>query len=115
MVLKEAKWVNHIFLGLVMVVPGLMKLFIMGPAMITEMLTGLGFPAASLFAWLLILSEIGFGAAILAKWKLEYTRIPPMIILVVAGLTMHIASVPLVLLHIGMAANYFVFGQEHKK
>jgi uncharacterized membrane protein YphA (DoxX/SURF4 family) len=108
---KEAAWANRMFLGLIMLIPGLIKLIGMGPAAITGMLAGLGFPAAGFLAWTLIAAEIGFGLAILLNWKLHLTTYPPMIILGLAAFTMHIASVPLILLHLGAMTNYFFTGR----
>ena len=48
-------------LGLLFVIPGITKL--LNPSGIIGMLGGLGFPAAGFFGWILILSEIFFGAA----------------------------------------------------
>src|SRR3989338_4877434 len=98
-----ANRVNQILLGLVMLVPGLYKFFILGPEAVVAMLSSLGFPAATFFAWLLILSEIVFGAAVLVRWKLEYTTIPPAIILVVAGLLVYRTQYPSLLLHLVVA------------
>ncbi len=109
---------NTILLGLVMLLPGLMKLFIIKPAAVTQMLTNLGFPVPMFFAWVLILSEILFGLAILARWKLKYTVWPPIIILVIAGLTTSInwqsigtSQWPGFLMHIALASNYWVISK----
>lgn len=69
--------ISLVLLGLVMLVPGLIKLFVMKPSAITGMLSGLGFPVAALFAWILIGSEIVFGSMILMRYKLHYTVLPP--------------------------------------
>ena len=63
--------INWILLGLVMLIPGLLKLFVMKPAAVTGMLEGFGFPGASFFAWILILGEILSGVLILARYKLD--------------------------------------------
>lgn len=80
----------RVFVGLLFIIPGANKL--MNPAMITGMLGGLGFPAAGFFAWVLLLSEISFGAAVLLGWKLEYTVWPLVAVLGVAVLTVHIPA-----------------------
>lgn len=112
------KTLNLVLLGLVMLLPGLMKLFVMKPSAVTAMLTGLGFPIPMFFAWILILSEIIFGIAILARWRLKYTVWPPIIILVIAGLTTTISwqslgtsQWPSFLLHIALASNYWLISQ----
>ena len=53
----------RVVLGLLFIIPGLGKL--VNPAMIIGMLGQLGFPAATLLGWVLLLSEIVFGAAVL--------------------------------------------------
>lgn len=82
---------QRILLGLLMLVPGLSKLggtfgidTGVSVAGLSVMLSA--WPAAMFFAWIVALSEVVFGIAILAKWKMKYTTIPPMIILVVAAL-----------------------------
>ena len=110
-----ASKVNWILLGLLMVVPGALKLFVSKPSAVVGMLTGLGFPAPSFFAWILILSEILFGVLILARWNLKYTTIPPMIIMVVAGLTVFWGQWPGLLLHLTAAANYWMLGAMYSK
>jgi uncharacterized membrane protein YphA (DoxX/SURF4 family) len=64
---KHAGNLNRILLGLVMFVPGIMKLFDMGSSKIVEMLSDMVLFswAPSFWVWILILSEIVFGIAIL--------------------------------------------------
>lgn len=110
------KLVNRILLGLLMLVPGLMKLFVMGPSAVTSMLDGMGFPVPVFFAWILILSEIVFGIAVLANWKLQYTAWPPAFILAVATLVtipwsnLAQTQLPSVLLHLVAITNYWWLG-----
>lgn len=77
-------------LGLLFVVAGIGKL--LNPDGISGMLGGLGFPAPTFFAWLLLLSEIVFGLAVLVGWKLNYAVWPLVVILVVALLTVHLKT-----------------------
>ena len=114
---------NWVFLGLLMLLPGLQKLFIMGPDAITGMLSGIVLFswAPSFWAWILILSEIVFGTLILAKWKLEYTTIPPMIILVVALLFVGInwsdllaTQFPNVMFHLVAISGYWMLMSKAK-
>src|SRR3989344_4150139 len=84
---KNAGKINRILLGLLMLGAGLVKLFVFKSAGVTGMLSGFGFPAPTFFAWVLILSEIVFGIAILLKWRLQYTVWPPFVIMLVAGFT----------------------------
>ena len=69
-------------LGMLFVVMGVKKL--LNPAMIIGMLGNLGFPAPTFFGWLLLLSELVFGVAVLIGWKVKYTVWPLVIVLVVA-------------------------------
>ena len=113
--MKHLKLVNRILLGLVMLIPGIMKLFVLGPTAVTAMLAGFSIPAAGFLAWILILSEIVFGTAILANWKLKYTVWPPIIILVVAAFTAMINNIAQILVHIALASNYWLISSNSKK
>lgn len=106
---------NWILLGLVMLIPGLLKLFVMGPAAVTGMLAGIGFPAAAFFAWVLIILEILTGALIFARYKLQYVAWIPAIILVVAALTVHWGDWAGVLVHLALASNYLLLTAGCKK
>ncbi len=109
---KNAFLMQRIVLGLLVLVSGLMKLFVVKPANVAVFLGSLGFPAANFFAWLLLLSEIIFGAAILANYKLKYTVIPPIIIMIVAAFTTALGmdKIPLFIMHIAVAAGYGYLG-----
>ncbi len=111
--MKEGSYLllNRIMLGLLVLIPGLMKLFVVGPNVIVGMMSGIGLFAwaPAFWAWVLILSEILFGLAILARWKLHLTTIPPAIIMVVAGLTMYLSNISTLLLHLVAASNYLVW------
>ena len=72
----------RIALGLFFLVPGLSKLA--NPAGITGMLLDLGFPLAGLFAWILLLSEIIFGASLIVGHKVKFAVWPLFVILLVA-------------------------------
>lgn len=116
--MKNLQLINRILLGLVMLIPGLAKLFAMGGEGVSAMLSGIAlFSWAPLFwAWVLILSEILFGIAILAKWKLEWTVIPPMIILLVSAFTVHWGNWPNLLIHLVVVSNYsLIAGWEKGK
>ena len=108
---------NRILLALVMLVPGLLKLFVMGPGAITDMLAGIGFPVAALFAWILILAEVLSGLALLLNKWVEYAAYVPAVILLVAALTVHMSmgSIPNFLLHLAMASNALVFAVQAKE
>ena len=77
-------------LGILFFIPGLQKLA--NPGMIIGMLGGMGIPLAALMGWLVILSEIVFGATILAGYKLKVTVWPLVVILIVALITVHIPA-----------------------
>ena len=80
----------RITLALLFIFIGINKL--MDPTGITGMLTGLGFPLASFFAWVLLLSEIIFGLALLVGWKIRIAVWPLFFILLVATLLIHIKA-----------------------
>ncbi|MEK6914558.1 MAG: DoxX family protein [Nanoarchaeota archaeon] len=80
----------RIALGILFLVPGLAKL--MDPGMITGMLSGLGFPVAPLFAWILILVEIICGALLIIGFKTEIAIWPLFVVLLVALLLVAIPS-----------------------
>jgi uncharacterized membrane protein YphA (DoxX/SURF4 family) len=104
------KLVNRVLLGLLMLVPGLMKLLYIGPSQVAGMLSGMGFPAPTFFAWILIFAEIGSGLAILARWKLHYAVWPPVVILLVAGFVTASSNISSLLLHLVAASNYLLLG-----
>jgi putative oxidoreductase len=87
---QYAPTVLRVFLGLLFLIPGLSKLF--NPSGIIGMLGGLGFPAASLFGWIVILVEVFFGLAILLGYRLKQTVWPLVIVMLVAMITVTIPS-----------------------
>jgi len=113
--IKNVHLVNRILLGLVMLVPGIIKLFVIGPNGIIGMLSGLGFPIVGFFAWVLILSEIIFGIAILANYKLKYTVFPAIIILIVATFTVQLGNYSSMLTHLALVANYILIAYDKHK
>ncbi len=111
---KNIATVNRILLGLLMLIPGLLKLFVIKPATVVGMLsTNVLFAwAPGFWAWVLILSEIVFGIAILARWKLEYTVWPPVVIMIVAAFTASWGNWPTVLMHLVIASNYWLISRK---
>jgi uncharacterized membrane protein YphA (DoxX/SURF4 family) len=105
-----------------MLLPGLVKLFVVKPTGVTGMLSSMGFPAAMLLAWVLIIAEIGSGIAILANWRIKYAVWPPIIILAVAVLvttpwtngSQFLMSIPTILLHLVALVGYWILGNEMK-
>lgn len=77
-------------LGLLFIVPGIMK--ITNISMPTAMLDAIGFPAAGILAWILAISELLFGTAVLLGYKVKYAVWPLILILAVATITVHIPS-----------------------
>ncbi len=110
--LNWAEKVNWILLGLTMLVAGLLKAFMFKPAGVEGMLAGYGFPAAGVFAWILIIAEVVSGIFILAKWQLKYVVYVPVIILVVATFTAHLGNYGNMLVHLTLAANYWLLGAK---
>lgn len=80
----------RIALGLLFLIPGLSKL--MNPSMVSGMLSGLGFPIAVVFTWILILIEIIFGVMLLIGIKTEIAVWPLFIVLLIALLLVGIPS-----------------------
>ncbi len=114
---KNAGNVNRILLGLLMLVPGLMKLFVFGSDNVIEMLSEnvLFSWSPTFWAWVLILSEIVFGIAILAKWKLQHSVGPPIIIIMVISFTTAWGNWSSFIMHLVVASNYFMLGINHSK
>lgn len=107
------KVINRVLLGLLMLVPGLLKLFVFKPAGVTQMLTGFGFPAPLFFAWVLIILEIVSGLAILANFRIRMVTWVPVIILLVATILttfadLQNANIPGILLHLVAISNYLL-------
>jgi putative oxidoreductase len=74
--------IMRIIVGCMFIFTGISKLMdTSGPI---GMLTGLGFPAPTIFAWILLLSEIVFGLCILIGFKTKWTAWPLVIVLAVA-------------------------------
>jgi len=110
--MKIAEPTGRILLGLLMLVPGILKL-IDGGQGITGLLTTLGFPIPAVLAWIVLLSEIIFGLAILANYKLEYTVLPPMVILLVAVISTNLSGVSSwsnVIFHLVAISSYWMYG-----
>ncbi len=117
MEMKNWYLLNRVLLGLIFLVAGLMKLFVMGSGAVASMLDGLGFPAAVFFAWVLIVFEIVCGAAIIFNWQMKYTVWPPIIILVVATFTAHWANWGDMLIRLSLASSLLIWGlhKDHKE
>lgn len=80
----------RIALALLFIPQGINKL--MGIEGTTAFLTQLGFPVPILFVWVLLLSEILFGLAVLFGWKVKYTALPLIVIMAIALLLVTIPS-----------------------
>lgn len=81
----------RVILGLMFVVAGANKL--LNPQGIISMLSGVGFFLPTFWGWLVILSEVLFGLAVLAGWKLRYTVWPLVIIMTVVIILISIPSI----------------------
>ncbi|MBI3623617.1 DoxX family protein [Candidatus Pacearchaeota archaeon] len=95
--MKSLITINRILLGLLMLVAGLLKIFVSGVNDITSLLSkNILFSWAPMFwAWVLIIGEVGSGLAIIGKWNLKYTAFIPVIILVIAVITVDIKWIAL--------------------
>ena len=76
------------------------------------MLTNLVFPLPALFAWILIVGEIGSGLAILARWKMKQIVIIPVIIVLVATFTAQLGDWINMALHLLVVTNYLLLLEE---
>lgn len=113
--MKNLSVINRILLGLLMFVPGLLKLLVVGPTGVTGMLSGnfLFSWAPAFWAWILMLGEITSGIAILGNWNVKRISIIPIVILTIAVLTTTIKWTALgstgwssVILHLVAIAGY---------
>jgi uncharacterized membrane protein YphA (DoxX/SURF4 family) len=116
--------VNTILLGLLMLVPGLLKLFVSTASGVSEMLSMIFlFSWAPMFwSWVLIIGEIGSGLAILSGWKLDKISYIPAFILTIAALTVIIrwSSISqtnwnLLIFHFIAIVNYMILAIRTKK
>ena len=113
--IRHAWTANIVMLGLVMVIPGLLKLMDAlngGDFMFVGMLAGLGFAAPTFFAWAVLTIEILAGLAILFKFHLHYSVLGPIVILLVAVFTANWGNWPLVLAHLALVSNFVVLGLD---
>ena len=115
MEMKYLHHANRILLGLLFLVPGLMKLFVMGPSAVVGMLDGLGFPIAGFLAWVLIVVEIVCGAMIIFNYQLKYAVWGPSIILLVAAFTTHLGDWIRIIMHLALITNLILWTHDHKK
>ena len=114
--IKNIVTVNRILLGLLILVAGLTKLFVASLSKVIEMLSSnvLFAWAPGFWAWVLILSEIVFGIAILASWKLKYTVWPPIVIMLVAAFTVYWGNWSSFIMHIVVASNYLMLSYKSR-
>ncbi len=98
------RFLLRLTLGILFSGAGLMK--IMDPSVIIGMLGQIGFPTPAFFGWLLMLSEILFGIAVLIGFRVKYTVWPLIIVLVVAALTVYL---PTLLSEFGKNFGNFMF------
>lgn len=85
------RFLLRIPLGIMFVGAGLMKL--MQPENIIKMLGGMGFPTPAFFGWLLLLSEIIFGLAVLVGFRTKYTAWPLVVVLLVATFMVYLPNI----------------------
>jgi len=80
----------RVVIGLMFVFAGFAK--VTGIEGVVGLLTGIGFPVATFFAWILALSELIFGALIFIGFRTKYTTWPLAFVLFVAWMTVVIPS-----------------------
>ncbi len=77
----------RVFIGVIFIMAGYMKL--QNPAMVTGMVTSLGFPVASFFAWALILSEFVGGIMLVLGLFTRWISLPLIFAMLVALFAVH--------------------------
>ena len=81
--MKEyAPFVLRVALGGLFLTVGIFSLI--SPTNVKQMMLDLGFPAAALLAWVLIVLELLCGAAILIGFKIKWATVPIALILLVS-------------------------------
>lgn len=85
-----APTILRVFLGILFLLPGMMKL--MDPSGITGMLEGIGFPIAAAFAWILIIVEVLGGLMLITGYKIRWAVRALIIVLLVAMFTVTIPN-----------------------
>ena len=81
----------RISLGLLFLITGIGKLI--NPSGVAGMLSGIGFPATAVFAWILLLSEIIFGVSLLIGYNTKFAVWPLFVILIVATILVVFPSI----------------------
>lgn len=61
---------------------------------VVQMLQGIGFPLPIFWTWLLLLSEIIFGILVLIGFKVKFTTIPLIIVILIAIVTVQLKGLP---------------------
>lgn len=87
---QQGPAVLRIALGLLFLVAGINKF--RDPTMFTGMLEGLGFPAVTIFVWLVIIIEIGGGAGLILGKKFQTVIWPIFSVLLVALILVHLKN-----------------------
>lgn len=82
--------VLRILIGLMFLIAGIGKL--MMTSGVVAMLSNLHFPAPTFFAWILLLSEIIFGALVVVGYKVKWTAWPLVIVMAIAWIAVVIPS-----------------------
>ncbi len=119
---KSAKYsvlTNRILLGILFLMSGIMKAFIIKPSGAAGFFAQLGIPAPLFFVWVVMLSEIIFGVALLAKYKLDLAVLPLIVIMIVAALTAYAPwksaqNIGIFMMHLIIAADLWIVGSHYK-
>lgn len=107
---------NQLFLGWFAIISGIVLwLSPSGPSGLADYLSSHSIPLALLLAWIIIISFIFSGIAILRNWKPRITAILPAIILIASAFTKQLGILPAMLLYLLIAADYITISILNKK
>ncbi|RZD30540.1 hypothetical protein CXT76_02370 [Candidatus Parvarchaeota archaeon] len=101
---------NRLLLGGLFIFEACLKLFVIKPEGVTNIISNLGFPLPLFFAWVLILSELVFGFSVFINWRLKLTTWPLVIILVIAALSQSTGDWFAIIVHLILASNLLALG-----
>ena len=107
------KIIHRILLGLLMLIPGITKIFLWIIRDSVEILSSFPFPIFT--TWFLIVFEIIIGILIISNWKLKLSIIPAIIILIVSAFTVHLDDPLRIFMHFIFIFDYIYIAYNPSK